>query len=253
VSRDVATYGHFCSLARALEKVGDRWALLVVRDLATGPKRFTDLADRLGGITPKTLTQRLRDLEAEGLVTADRVPGRREVWYELTPPGEDLRPILDDLLLWGLRHAIRQPEPGEPVHPEHLLWALRVMLERLRPTRTARWLFRLAEGGAYTLANDGDGWQLAESESDATADVVITTTRAGLARLLTTPPPRDAAPADVDIAGTHRAVQTFLKTIAVFPLGDGPAPAATRDRHRPTDRQVIAPAAADRSRRGDLA
>jgi DNA-binding HxlR family transcriptional regulator len=63
------------------------WAstLLVVRDLTTGPQRFTDLIDRLAGITPKTLTQRLRDLEADGVVAADRVPGRREVWYRLTP------------------------------------------------------------------------------------------------------------------------------------------------------------------------
>ena len=75
VTRNVRTYGHFCAVARALERVGERWNLLVIRDLITGPKRFTDLMDRLGGITPKTLSQRLSELEDAGIVIADREPG----------------------------------------------------------------------------------------------------------------------------------------------------------------------------------
>ncbi|HWU59654.1 MAG TPA: helix-turn-helix domain-containing protein, partial [Microbacteriaceae bacterium] len=63
MTRNVRTYDHFCVIARALEDVGDRWTLLVIRDLLSGAKRFTDLMDRLGSITPKTLTQRLRELE----------------------------------------------------------------------------------------------------------------------------------------------------------------------------------------------
>ncbi len=70
MERRTQTYGHFCLLARTLERIGDRWTLLVVRDLAHGPRRFTDLMDSLGGITPKTLTQRLRDLEEERIVVA---------------------------------------------------------------------------------------------------------------------------------------------------------------------------------------
>jgi len=92
MERRTQTYGHFCLLARTLERVGDRWSLLVVRDLAHGPRRFTDLMDTLGGITPKTLTQRLRDLEEEGIVVADREPGRREVWYRLTSAGDANEP-----------------------------------------------------------------------------------------------------------------------------------------------------------------
>jgi DNA-binding HxlR family transcriptional regulator len=121
VTRNVRTYDHFCLTARALERVGDRWSLLVIRDLLTGAKRFTDLMDRLGGITPKTLSQRLRELEDAGIVTADREPGRREVWYRLTPAGADLGPVLDALSRWGLQHAWRRPLPGEPLHAEHLL------------------------------------------------------------------------------------------------------------------------------------
>ena len=78
VTRNVRTYDHFCLTARALERVGDRWSLLVIRDLLTGPKRFTDLTGRLGGITPKTLSQRLRELETPGSLppTASRGGGR---------------------------------------------------------------------------------------------------------------------------------------------------------------------------------
>ena len=115
------TYDHFCLMARALEHVGDRWSLLVIRDLLSGAKRFTDLIERLGGITPKTLSTRLRELEDAGIVAADREPGRREVWYRLTPAGADLEPVIDALGWWGLRHAWRFPQPGEPLHAEHLL------------------------------------------------------------------------------------------------------------------------------------
>src|ERR1700748_53091 len=113
MTRNVRTYEHFCLTARTLEQVGDRWTLLVIRDLLTGKKRFTDLMARLAGITPKTLSQRLRELEAAGLLIADREPGRREVWYRLTPAGADLAPVIDALRIWGLSHAWRRPEPGE--------------------------------------------------------------------------------------------------------------------------------------------
>src|ERR1700690_3507423 len=97
VTRNVRTYDHFCLVARALEQVRHRGSLLVIRDLLTGAKRFTDLMDRLGGITPKTLSQRLRELEDAGIVAADREPGGREVWYRLTPAGADLGPVLGAL------------------------------------------------------------------------------------------------------------------------------------------------------------
>src|SRR6516164_7953325 len=97
MTRNVRTYNHSCLTARTLELVGERWSLLVIRDLLTGPKRFTDLMDRLGGITPKTLSQRLSELDSAGIVAVDREPGRREVWYSLTPAGADLRPVIDSL------------------------------------------------------------------------------------------------------------------------------------------------------------
>src|SRR5690349_5350578 len=150
--RATRTYDHFCSLARALERVGDRWTLLIVRDLLGGPRRFTDLMARLGGITPKTLTQRLRELTEAGIVEVDRVAGRREVWYRLTPAGAELAPAVEALALWGFRHARRPPLPGEPVHPEHLLEAVRLTLKQgPPPLEPLAWLFRFARDGAYRL------------------------------------------------------------------------------------------------------
>jgi DNA-binding HxlR family transcriptional regulator len=134
-------------LARALERVGDRWTLLVVRDLSNSPRRFTDLQEPLGGLTPKTLTARLRELDAAGLVEAERVEGRRRSGTGFTPAGAELRPVLDQLIVWGLRHAVRPPDPGEAAHPEHLLCALQVQLDEqgvvLPPVR---WLVKLLDG-----------------------------------------------------------------------------------------------------------
>jgi DNA-binding HxlR family transcriptional regulator len=215
------SYGHFCLLAKTLEQVGDRWALLVVRDLELGPRRFTDLMQLLGGITPKTLTQRLHDLEDDGIVVADRVAGRREVWYGLTPTGEELVPILNQLLRWGLHHSLRRPEPGEEAHPEHLLRALRETLEESGPppVRRARWLVRVPGYGAYAVTFDGQHWSLSLGEVED-GDVTITASREALSRFLSGPPSarKDGQP-DVAIAGSAQAIRAMLAAISVFPPG----------------------------------
>ena len=214
------TYGHFCLLAKTLERVGDRWTMLVVRDLVGGPKRFNDLIERLGGITPKTLTQRLRDLEEAQLVEVDREPGRREVWYRLSAAGLDLLPALDELLLWGLRHIAEPPEPGEPVHPEHLLWALRVRLEREGvPTEPVEWVVRLVDGGSYVIRGDGSDWMVEPGEVED-PDVLVTATKETWARFLALDPHmRSSAQDAIDIAGTKSAVRNFMKALEVFPFG----------------------------------
>jgi DNA-binding HxlR family transcriptional regulator len=217
------SYGHFCMVAKVLERVGDRWTLLVVRDLRSGPKRFTDLMDRLAGITPKTLTQRLRDLEADGLVEVDRLAGRREVWYRLSRAGEDLGPVLDELLLWGLRHVAERPGPDEPVHPEHALRALQLQLQSEGvEAGSVRWAVHVPGADTYLLASDGTRWDLRiDPDGETTPDVTITATRSALVRFLTAPPPRDPHPDDVSITGKPAAIRTFLESIEVFP----PAPA----------------------------
>jgi DNA-binding HxlR family transcriptional regulator len=184
VIRNVRTYDHFCAVARALEDVGDRWSLLVIRDLLSGAKRFTDLMDRLGGITPKTLSQRLRELEDAGIVAVDREPGRREVWYRLTPAGADLGPVIDALGGWGLRHAWRWPQDGEPLHAEHLLRAVTQAMDLAAADHApARWHFRL-DGADYLVESDGRRWSLTAPAPAAPADVTITATTRALASLI---------------------------------------------------------------------
>src|SRR5215470_17114847 len=98
---------HFCPIAQALERIGDRWSFLIVRDLMRGPLRFTDLERFLAGITPKRLTANLRALESEGIV--EREQGRREVWYRLTAKGQGLAPVIDALRIWNMECNLREP------------------------------------------------------------------------------------------------------------------------------------------------
>ena len=211
MTRNVRTYDHFCLVARALERVGDRWSLLVVRDLLTGAKRFTDLMGRLGGITPKTLSQRLRELQDAGIVAADREPGRREVWYRLTPAGADLGPVIDALSWWGLRHAWRRPGPGEPLHAEHLLRsAVRAIDHAAGDRRAARWHFRL-DGADYLAESDGRHWSLTTRAPAAPADVTITATTQALRAFIFA-----GAEAGIDITGESGPVQRFRQLIGTM-------------------------------------
>lgn len=217
MTRNVRTYDHFCLLARALERVGDRWTLLVVRDLLSGPKRFTDLMDRLGGITPKTLTQRLRELEDAGIVRADRASGRRDVWYGLTAAGDDLAPVVDALGWWGLRHAWRPPRPGERLHAEHLLRAIVQIIERTSDDREpARWHLRFRDDGDYLVESDGVRWTLTFGVPDGTPDVTVTADTFGWPRFVAEPTRERAAELDVTIDGSTAAVRRFVRLLGTF-------------------------------------
>lgn len=168
----------FCPIARSLELLGERWTLHIVRDLVTGPKRFTDLERLAVGITPKWLTARLRALEAAGVVERE---GRD---YRLTPKGKDLRPLLEELALWSTKHDLRPPRPGEKIVPEHEMWGLEVFLNRAgtRASKPVTWLLRLEGDVRHTLRFDGERWHWERGEADA--DVVLTTTARGWASLL---------------------------------------------------------------------
>lgn len=102
------SYGQFCGLARALDVVGERWTLLVVRDLLLGPRRFGDLLAALDGIGPNLLTTRLRALEAQGIVERTRPARAPHDLYQLTARGRALEPAVQALASWG------SPLMGEP-------------------------------------------------------------------------------------------------------------------------------------------
>jgi DNA-binding HxlR family transcriptional regulator len=132
------SYDDPCGIARALDLVGERWALLVVRELLLGPKRYTDLARGLPGGSPTVLSQRLRDLESAGLLTRRTAgPPVGGHVYELTPRGRDLEDVLLALGRWGSRTA--QTATG-PLGTDALVLALRTTAD---PARLAGWSARL--------------------------------------------------------------------------------------------------------------
>src|SRR6476661_2228381 len=108
------SYTQFCSLAKALDVVGERWTLLIVRELMLrGPSRYTDIRDGLPGIATNLLADRLRQLEGAGLVYREEAPPPvATTLFGLTPRGEQLRPALDALMEWGLP-LMADPTPGD--------------------------------------------------------------------------------------------------------------------------------------------
>src|SRR3954447_14580040 len=97
-------YDQYCAMAHALDLVGDRWALLIVRELMRGPKRYTDLVDRLPGIGTNILAARLRGLERNAVVARRTLPPpAASKVYKLSEYGRELRPAMRELALWGAR------------------------------------------------------------------------------------------------------------------------------------------------------
>jgi DNA-binding HxlR family transcriptional regulator/putative sterol carrier protein len=95
-------YQQYCALARALDVVGDRWTLLIVRELVPGPRRFTDLLEGLPGVSRNLLTERLRGLERDGIVARKELPApAARLVYELTADGRDLADAIVPLIRWG--------------------------------------------------------------------------------------------------------------------------------------------------------
>jgi DNA-binding HxlR family transcriptional regulator len=115
-------YGQYCGVTRAVELVGERWALLIVRDLLVGPRRYGELAAGLPRIPSNILAARLKELQAEGVLR--RVPRSRVVVYELTPFGRELEPVVLALGAWGSK-AMGDPREGQILTPDAMTVSLR--------------------------------------------------------------------------------------------------------------------------------
>jgi DNA-binding HxlR family transcriptional regulator len=194
----------YCSIARALELLGERWTLLIVRDLLSGPKRFGELQHLVVGITPKWLTARLRALESAGVVERD------ERLYRLTARGKQLRPALEELLIWSTAHDARPPRPKETVIPEHDMWSLEVFLNRIQPTVNGpvTWAIRLKDDGDHAFETDGKVWRWLAGQSGG--DIVVTTTARRWATLLfNLQAGRDSSARDFTITGDPDSVREF--------------------------------------------
>src|SRR6266516_1475488 len=128
------SYGEYCSLAKALDVVGERWTLLIIRELALrGACRYTDLRNGLPGIASNLLAHRLRELEKAGVIAReDAPPPIATTLFRLTPRGEQLRPVLDDLMRWGLP-LMNEQTADDAVRSHWLAGALQVMLTDHQP------------------------------------------------------------------------------------------------------------------------
>jgi DNA-binding HxlR family transcriptional regulator len=198
------SYGDRCGIARALDVVGERWALLVVRELLLGPKRFTDLRTGLPNVGPDVLSQRLRDLEQAGIVRRGKLPPPAASHiYELTEWGQDLEPVVLGLGRWGSR------APGPPdaeLGPDSAVLALKTMFDPGKAGKLeATYELRFGEN-AYRLRVAGGTLHAARRSADR-PDAVIDTDPGTLASVLWHGQPLS----DFAITGSRQAAKRFVK------------------------------------------
>jgi DNA-binding HxlR family transcriptional regulator len=169
------TYAQYCGLAHALELVGERWALLVIRDLLAGPKRFTDLRRGLPRIPTNVLSARLKQLEQDGIVQRQVLPRPASgVAYELTDYGQELRAPLVCLLMWGMK-TLGDPRPEDTISADSLIMGLREFIFRPDAGRGLHATFELHFRGIVIHARVDDGaLEIAEGPA-ANPDLTIET------------------------------------------------------------------------------
>ena len=158
-------YGQYCGVTRALELVGERWALLIVRDLLVGPRRYGELAAGLPRIPSNILAARLKELQAAGLIR--RIPRSRVIIYELTPYGRELEPVVLALGAWGFK-AMGDPREAQIITPDSMTITLRTAFQpqiaRSRPSTA--YAARL-DGSDLLIRVDGSALDVTRGEGPA--------------------------------------------------------------------------------------
>jgi len=203
-------YEQYCPMAHALDLVGDRWALLIVRELMHGPKRYTDLVDHLHGIGTNILAARLRDLEGNGVVARRTLPPpAASKIYELTDYGRELRPAMRELALWGAR-SLGPPTARDELFAGWLSNAMDIVMASVAPA--GRFEFRAGP----EVASIVDGEVVDGSIDDP--DVVVEGDPEGIYSLFV-----DRCLDGVTITGDRRQLDAFLE--AAPPRLDAPATA----------------------------
>ncbi len=167
------SYEDGCAAAHALDLVGERWALLVVRELLLGPKRFTDLRAGLPGISPNVLSQRLDELEQAAVVRRRRLGPPAPAWvYDLTEWGRELEPIIVQLGRWGARSPYQKRDAGLSV--DSLVLSLRTMFQPCTgPAVTGSYQLTFGDD-TFAARVDGDGFEIARGEARKPDAVVET-------------------------------------------------------------------------------
>ena len=197
-------YDQYCPIAHSLELVGERWTLLVVRELLYGSKRYTDLLDNVPGIGTNILAARLKELESAGIVEKKKLPPPfASTVYELTPAGRELRPVLHELARFGAR--LMGPPPPDALEPGWLMHALDLALSPL--CRGSTIAFRVGDEEASLVdctATPGIA---------ADYDVLVETDATGFYHLVV-----DRKLEGVHIEGDVAALEQLLDGFAASPL-----------------------------------
>jgi DNA-binding HxlR family transcriptional regulator len=216
------SYEDACAAAHALDLIGERWALLVVRELLLGPKRFTDLRAGLPGISPNVLAQRLRELEGAGIVRRRRLPRpAASRVYELSDWGKELEPVIISLGRWGARSPFRPRDAGLGV--DSLILSFRTMFDpRAAEGLEASYELRFGEESFRVEVANGR-FEIARGDADA-PDAIVEADPGTLATLVYEG--RDLAEAlrsgSIEIEGDRSAVERFL---SLFRLPEPASPA----------------------------
>jgi DNA-binding HxlR family transcriptional regulator len=218
------SYGDACRFSHALDLVGERWALLVVRELLLGPKRFTDLRTGLPSASTNILAERLRELEGNGVIRKRRLPPPAAASvYELTEWGRELEPIVTRLGAWGARSPV--PPETTSIGPDSIVLALRSLFdpEAVGETGTT-YEIRLGEDDVFHVVVGAAGNELDLERGPAEApDGAIETDPGTFAALLAGQLSLDVAleSGGARIEGGKRATTRFLR---LFPMPE-PCPA----------------------------
>jgi DNA-binding HxlR family transcriptional regulator len=205
------TYGDGCGIAHALDLVGERWALLVVRELLLGPKRFTDLRDGLPNASPNVLSQRLRDLEQSAIVRRRKLPPPAGAWvYELTEWGHELKPVVISLGTWATRSPTFPHDA--PVGTDSVIIALGTFFDP-EVAGDLRAQYELRFGADTFAVRVADGEIELERGSVADPEAIVETDADTLSAVIWNDRElTDAVSAgDLEITGDERAVTRFLE------------------------------------------
>ncbi|MEU4218197.1 winged helix-turn-helix transcriptional regulator [Actinoplanes sp. NPDC026623] len=221
-------YGEACPVAHALDMIGDRWALLVVRELRLGPKRYTDLQLSLPHVGPAVLAQRLRELEQAGVVRRRALPPPAATRvYELTEWGQELEPVFGELARWGLRSPVVQRE-GE-LSADSVVLALRTFFEPPdKPLWTAMYELRLGRDCYRVRVDGGYLVEVARGELSGAADATLECDRMTLHALLNKTLSVTAAvtSGELRLTGSTKAVHLLLDAVRKEPRPVPTGPAA---------------------------
>jgi DNA-binding HxlR family transcriptional regulator len=210
-------YEDACGAAHALDLLGERWALLVMRELMLGPQRFSDLRAGLPGISANVLTQRLEGLEAIGVVARKKLPPPASTQvYELTAWGYEAEPIFQALGRWGARSP--HHDPTQPFSAASLILSLRTMFDPDRAGRIDAWV-GIKAGSESILVRIADG-KLDFARGELTdADLIFEGEPPAIAAAIYGGVPIDALVAQgaLKVTGDRRFAEVF---VGLFPLPD---------------------------------